>query len=1103
MATFAAAAAGLYSLQRLPIDAVPDITSNQVVVNTEMAALSPLEMEKQVTTPVENALAGIPGLELMRSHSWNGLSQITAYFADDVDVYFARQQVTERLIEAKELLPSGAEPKLGGITTGLGDVYMYAIEFTHPGGKGAPVFDGRPGWQSDGSYLTPEGEKLRDEVAQATYLRTVADWIVRPQLRAVKDVADIDTQGGYLKQYEVAPDLAKLASYGLTLKDLTESLERNNTSAGASYVEHKGDAYIVHVVGRLETPQQIAAVTIAQRNGTPIRVRDVASVGLGTEVRTGTGSLNGKEVVLGVAQMLVGANSRTTASAVDEKIARIKLPPDVRYRTILNRTKLVDSTIRTVAGNLAEGAILVVIVLFVLLGNVRAALIAALAIPLSMLIAATGMVNLKISGNLMSLGAIDFGLIVDGAVIIVENSLRMLGSRQRELGRRLTKPERLDVVFEASKQVRGATAFGEAIIIIVYLPILALVGVAGKMFRPMALTVILALVAAFVLSLTFVPAMVAAIMGGRVRERDNFLVRLAQHAYHPLVRGAVKLRFAIVPLAVAGFLASLLLLRQPDEKHPDRLGRDFIPKLDEGDVLVIGSRAPSTGLAESTAIQMQMEKALLEIPEVQFVASKTGTGDMASDPIPLSDADTIIVLKPREQWPNPRRSKKGLLKEMEDTLDDVPGSTYEFVQPIEDRFNELIAGVRTDVAAEVFGENFDQTLPAAQAIYRIVRRMDGKDVAEPKGMEALPTLQIEVNQEACSRYGLSAADVQDVVTTAMGGREAGVIYEGERRFPIVVRLPEGQRRDFNSIDTLPVPLPKPETDAPPAKFTSAGGAGASGGPRVAFVPLSAVANIRVTKGPREIVHENGRRNVVVTFNVRGRDIGSFVAEAQRKVEAQVAPTLPAGTWIEWGGQFQTMNETWRRLAVIVPIGFLLILVLLYATFGSIRHSLTVFSGVPLALTGGIIALWIRRGHWQGAEWVPDMNLSISAGVGFIALSGVAVLNGLVMVSFINELRRSGVSLEEAIVRGSLTRLRPVLMTALVASLGFVPMALATGAGAEVQKPLATVVIGGIISSTLLTLFVLPALYRLLHRKERTPAGTELAESPLEPAPLAV
>lgn len=1079
MLTLAIAAMGVFAFQRLPIDAVPDVTSNQVVVNTEVPALTPFEVEKQVTTPIEAALTGIPGLEATRSHSWNGLSQITAFFSDDVDVYLARQQVSERLLEAREQLPAGAEPKLGGMTTGLGDVYMFTVEYEHPGGKGAAIVDGKPGWQSDGAYLTPEGEMLRANFEQTMNLRSTLDWIIRPQIKAVKGVADIDIIGGYVKEYHVQPDPLKLVSYGLTFKDVTDALEHNNGSSGAGYIEHKGDAYIVRAVGRIERPEQIGGIMVAQRNGTPILIRDVATVGVGKELRRGAASFNTRECVVAIAQMLVGANSRTVAADIEKKIETIKLPPDIRYRTVLSRTKLVNATIHTVAKNLIEGAILVVVILFFLLGNVRAAIIVGLAIPLSMLITASGMVQWKISGNLMSLGAIDFGLIVDGAVIIVENCLRTLGTRQHELGRTLTRDERLKVVLEASKQVLSPAAFGAGIIIIVYLPILALVGVAGKMFRPMALTVILALVAAFILSLTFIPAMVAIMMTGRVREHDNFLIRFAQWLYRPTLNMALRLRFLLVPIAVAGFAASLLLLRAPDDNHKTRLGRDFIPKLDEGDLVCRTARVSGASLTESLKIQQTMEKALMEIPEIEFIVSKLGTGDAASDPIPMSSADSFIIIKPREKWPNPHRSKKALLKEIEDTLDDVPGSTYDFVQPIEDRFNDLLSGVPTDVAVKVVGDDFDITLPAAQSIFHIIRKMDGKDVQEPKGLDALPGITVTIDGSACARLGLSVADVQEIVSIAIGGREAGVVFEGDRRIKLVVRMSDELRGKLADLGDLPIPLPKAEGENPSNRFASAVPQDVA---RAGFVPLSSVARVLMTSGPNEIAHENGKRNVAVMFNVRDRDVGSFVADAQRRVNQQVQ--LPAGNPIEWGGQFQTMIETWQRLAVIVPIGFFLIFILLYSTFSSLRHAAIVFSGVPLALSGGIVALYLRRGHFDNGEWVIDMSLSISAGVGFIALSGVAVLNGLVMVTFINQLRGEGLSLDEAILRGSLTRLRPVLMTALVASLGFVPMALATGPGAEVQKPLATVVIGGIISSTFLTLIILPALYRFCHRRER-------------------
>jgi cobalt-zinc-cadmium resistance protein CzcA len=1069
MLTLAAAALGVVAAQQLPIDAVPDITTNQVVVNTVMPSMSPVEVEKQVTTPIEMTLAGIPGMQLTRSHSWNGFSQVTAEFANDVDPYFARQQVSERLAEARDQLPPGAEPKLGGMTTGLGDVYMYVVEYEHPAGKGAKATDGEPGWQSDGSYLTPERQRLATDLERQTYLRTVQDWIIRPQVKGVKDVADVDEQGGYVKQYEVQPDPMKLVAYGLSFRDVTEALRRNNSDLGAGYVEHKGEAFVVRTTGRLENAGQIGSVVLAQHNGTPVYVRDVATVGAGKEVRSGAATADGSEVVLGVAQMLVGANSRTVAAAVHERVGQIKLPPDVRTRAVLNRTTLVESTIRTVFKNLAEGAILVVVVLFLLLGNVRAALITALAIPLSMLLTASGMVQGRISGNLMSLGAIDFGLIVDGAVIIVENCLRLLAERQRQLGRPLTKPERLEVVIEASTQVRGATAFGEAIIIVVYLPILALVGVAGKMYRPMALTVIVALAAAFVLSLTFVPAMVALFMGGRVRERENRPVQWARRAYGAMLGPALRRRWSVVFGAAAAFLLSLLLLT--------RLGSDFVPRLDEGDVLVIANRMPSTSLTESVRSQVAIERAIKRLPEIQAVASKIGTGDAASDPIPMSGADTFIALKPADQWPDPHKPKAKLLEEIEEAIAPIPGNTYEFLQPIEDRFNELISGVRLDVAAKVTGEDFDQTLPAANQVYAILRKMNARDLAEPKGLEGLPLLRIDVDRAAAARYGLNVEDVQEVVGTAIGGREAGVVFEGERRFDIVVRLPEELRQNLGMLADLPVPLPRSEPDAGRSavvfpSIESATGVRAGAG----FVPLSSVAHVEMSEGPSEIVHEDGKRNVLVTCNLpRGRDTASFVAEAQRRVNEQVVPRLPAGNAVVWGGQYQTIVETWRRLGLAIPLAFVLILTLLYTTFHSFKHALIVFSGVPLALTGGIVALWLRGIH-----------LSISAGVGFIALSGVAVLNGLVMVTFINQLRREGKVLNDAIVGGSLTRLRPVLMTALVASLGFVPMAVATGPGAEVQKPLATVVIGGIISSTLLTLFVLPALYRLCHRDSAQP-----------------
>jgi cobalt-zinc-cadmium resistance protein CzcA len=1073
LVTLLAAVVGAHSLSRLPIDAVPDITNNQVQINTEYAALSPFDIEKQVTFPIETALAGIPGLEYTRSLSRNGFSQVTAVFEDDVDIYFARQQVTERLGEARESLPDGAEPRMGPISTGLGEVYMWAVEFDHPRGEGAEVADGKPGWQSDGTYLTPEGRKLASELERASYLRTVQDWIIRPQLKGVKDVAEIDAIGGYEKQYHVQPDLMKLTSYGLTFGDVIEALERNNASIGAGFLEHKGEAYLVRASGRIEDEEQIGGIVVDERGGIPIRLHDVASVGIGKELRTGSASENGHEVVVGTALMLIGANSRTVAQGVDEKLKEVNksLPAGIVAKTVLNRTKLVDATIATVEKNLVEGAILVIVVLFVMLGNFRAAFITALAIPLSMLLTATGMVRAGISGNLMSLGAIDFGIIVDGSLIIVENCLRVLSERQHHIGRKLTLKERLETVYEASKQVREATAFGEAIIITVYIPLLALTGVEGKMFQPMAATVIFALIGAFILSLTFIPAMVAICLTGEIKEGEIPVIRWAKRRYEPVLLWAVRKRTLVVPAAVGAFLLSLVLFQF--------LGSEFVPTLDEKDVAMHAMRIPSTGISESSEMQLHVEQTVSFFPEVAFVFSKTGTAEMAADPMPPNVSDTFIILKPREEWPNPGETKSELMARLQEALSSVPGNNYEFTQPIQMRFNELIAGVRSDVAVKVYGDEFDQMVPTAEAIARVLRNIEGAADVKVEQTEGLPVMDIDIDRAAIARYGLDIADVQDVIAAAIGGREAGQVFEGDRRFDIVVRLPEDVRRDLSALEAIPVPLPQHEADALADRAAALDAP--SGGPKPGFIPLGALAKIEVSEGPNQISRENGKRRVVVQANVRGRDLGSFVAEAQVKIDREVK--LPAGTWLDWGGQFENLVAARERLSIVVPACFFLIFLLLFSTFNSVKYALVVFSAVPLALTGGIIALWLR-----------GMPFSISAAVGFIALSGVAVLNGLVMVTFINQLRREGTPLDEAIVQGAVTRLRPVLMTALVAALGFVPMALATGTGAEVQKPLATVVIGGIISSTFLTLVVLPALYRLFEAEaEQEEASPRAAE----------
>ena len=1064
LVTLAAGAAGAVALRLLPIDAVPDITNNQIQINTEVAQLSPVEIERQETFPVETALAGIPGLQYTRSISRNGFSQVTAVFDDDVDIYFARNQVNERLGEARESLPEGAEPGMGAVTTGLGEVCMWTVEFGHPRGEGAKVTDGSAGWQTGGVYLTPEGKRLATDVELASYLRTVQDWIVRPQLRGVKDVAGVDAIGGYVKQIHVQPDPMKLVAYGLTFHDVIEALEENNQSTGAGYVEHKGESYVVRAAGRIEDEGEIGGIVVGGEPGNPVRIRDVAQVLTGRELRTGSAGENGSEVVVGTAQMLIGANSRTVAAAVVQKLGEIgtSLPPDVRVKVVLNRTKLVDATIATVQRNLFEGAVLVIVILFLLLGSIRAAIITACAIPLSMLLTAIGMVQTKTSGNLMSLGAIDFGLIVDGAVIVIENTLRRLGGKQHELGRKLSLTERLHEVRAASREVVRPSMFGQAIIVTVYLPILTLTGVEGKMFRPMAVTVIFALAAALVLSLTFIPAMAAIGLGGKVQEKENLLIRAAKRLYEPALRVVLRLRWAVVAVAVAAFAGSVALF--------GTLGQEFVPTLDEKDIALQAMRIASTSLTQSTEMQFDVERTVAAFPEVNFVFSKTGTAEAAADPMPPNVSDTFVILKPQEDWPHPGESKESLIARMQEALARLPGNNYEFTQPIQLKFNELISGVRGDVAVKVFGDEFPQIERTANEIARILGSIRGATAVKADQTRGLPVLTITVDREAIARYGLSVADVQDVVAIAVGGREAGQVFEGDRRFDLVVRLPDEMRRDPGALELLPIPI------SAEARTEHASDGGSTTGPP--YVPLGLVARLDVAEGANQVSRENGKRRVVVQCNVRGRDIGTFVDEARAAIAREVK--LPAGTWLAWGGQFENLVAARERLSIMVPACFLLIFGLLYATFGSVRHALIVFSGVPFALTGGTVALWMR-----------GMPFSISAGVGFIALSGVAVLNGLVMITFINQLRNEGAPLEDGIVRGSLTRLRPVLMTALVASLGFVPMAIATGTGAEVQRPLATVVIGGIISSTLLTLAVLPAIYRLWHRvDEPSPAAED-------------
>jgi len=1020
------AVAGIYSFGRLKIDAVPDITNVQVQINSPAPGFSPLEAEQRVTYPVETALAGIPGLDYTRSISRYGLSQVTAVFHDGTDIYFARQLVSERIQAVRDSLPPSVQPQMGPIATGLGEIFMYTLD-ARPGARNA---EGKP-------YTAQE-------------LRTLHDWVVRPQLRSVPGVTEINAIGGSRKEYHVTPWPDRLAAYGLAIEDLTAALTRNNANQGAGYVERHGSQYLIRVPGQAAGEADLASIILSYRGNLPIRVADVADVVIGSELRSGAATKDGHEAVLGTALMLVGENAREVSTAVAERLKAVNasLPAGVVANPVYDRSVLVEATIGTVEKNLIEGALLVVVILFLLLGNVRAALITAAVIPLSFLLTITGMVAGDVSGNLMSLGALDFGLIVDGAVIIVENCLRRFGEAQHRLGRLLEKPERLSLAAEASVEVIRPSLFGITIITIVYLPIFALTGVEGKTFHPMAITVVIALVAALLLSLTLVPAAVATFVTGRVDEKENRAMRWAGDRYAPaldwsLRHGKAVIAGAVLLVALTGVAAS-------------RMGSEFIPNLDEGDIALHALRIPGTSLTQAIEMQTALELRLKRIPEVRDVFAKIGTADVATDPMPPSVADTFVLMKPRSEWPDPRKPKAQLVNEMAHAVEDVPGSRYEFLQPIQMRFNELIAGVRSDVAIKIFGDDLDELAEAAAAVQEVVEKVPGAVDAQTEQITGLPFIQVIPDRLALARAGLNVADVQSVVAAGMGGTPAGEIFEGDRRFEIVVRLPEQLRRDPGVLQRLPVALP-PRPD------------GSRG-----FVPLAEVARIEQVAGPNQISREDGKRRAVVTVNVRGRDLGSFIEEVQDKVAAQVE--LPAGYWVAYGGTFEQLQSASARLQIVVPLALLLIFGLLFALFGSARDAAIVFSGVPLALTGGVAALLLR-----------GIPLSISAGVGFIALSGVAVLNGVVMLSFIRQLRADGVGIEEAIRRGALTRLRPVLMTALVASLGFVPMAVNVGLGSEVQRPLATVVIGGIISSTLLTLLVLPALYRLVHTSRKAPA----------------
>lgn len=1016
----AIAALGIFSYQKLPIDAVPDITNVQVQINTSAPGYAPLETEQRITFPIETVMAGLPKLEQTRSISRYGLSQVTIVFEEGTDIYFARQLVNERISQAKEKLPAGIVPQMGPTSTGLGEIFMWIVKAE----AGALKADGTPYSPMD--------------------LREVQDWIIKPQLRNVPGVNEINTIGGYTKQYQVAPYVDRLIARGLSLGDLVAALENNNANVGAGYIEKSGEQYLIRVPGQVQNAEDIGNIVVSEKSGVPVRVNDVADVILGSEPRNGAASQNGEEVVLGTVFMLNGENSRSVSAAVEQKLADINktLPQGIVAETVYNRTILIDKAINTVKKNLFEGALLVIAILFVFLGNMRAAIITMLVIPLAMLFTFTGMVVNKVSANLMSLGALDFGIIIDGAVVIVENCMRRLSHAQAGLGRPLSRSERFDEVFKAAQEARKPLIFGQLIIMAVYIPIFALTGVEGKMFHPMAYTVVIALVGAMLLSVTFIPAAVAIFMNGKVEEKEQPLISWIKQRYLPVFKWSMSNKALVLTIAVVSVVLSGLLA--------SRMGSEFVPSLNEGDIALHALRIPGTSLTQAVEMQKELEKTVKGFPQVDRVFAKLGTAEIASDPMPPNVADNYVMLKPKSEWPDPNLDKNDLIAQIQEAVSQVPGNNYEFTQPIQMRFNELISGVRSDVAVKVFGDDMEVMKSTAEEISKVLSATQGGEDVKVEQTTGLPILTVNIDRQKIARLGVNVADVQDAVSIAMNGREAGILFNGDRRFDIVVRLPENARADIDAFKRLPVRI-------------------ASNNDTPTYLQLGEVADIDIGIGANQFSRENGKRNVVITANVRDRDIGSYVAEAQQAIQQSVK--IPAGYWVDWGGTFEQLQSATKRLQIVVPLALLMVFILLYAMFNNFKDGLIVFTGIPFALTGGVLMLWLR-----------DIPLSISAGVGFIALSGVAVLNGLVMISFIRNLRAEGLALDKAIEEGSVSRLRPILITALVASLGFVPMAIATGTGAEVQRPLATVVIGGIWSSTLLTLLVLPMLYALVNSK---------------------
>lgn len=1007
-------ALGLWNATKLPIDAVPDITNVQVVINTAAAGYTPFEVEQRVSYPIENAMSGLPNLEYTRSLSRYGLSQVTIVFKDGTDIYFARQLVNERLAGAKSNLPTSIEPELGPISTGLGEIFMFTVDAV-PGAL-----------NDDGSLINP------------TQLRSVHDWLIKPQLLRVPGVVEVNPIGGFKREILISLEPSNLLAYGLNQQDLISAIKANNTNRGVGFIEHNGQQRLMRVVGQLEEVSSLATIPITTAGGQTVLLKDVASISEGKELRSGAATKNGQEVVMSTVFMLIGENSRTVSKAVAKRLQEIKqsLPTGITVNAVYDRTSLVDKTLKTVQTNLLEGALLVIVILFLFLGNMKAAVLTAAVIPIAMLMTITGMVENQVSANLMSLGALDFGLIVDGAIIIVENCLRRLADTGRSGA--LTLNERFKIVFEATKEVVRPALFGVFIITVVYLPIFSLSGVEGKMFHPMATTVVIALLSAMLLSITFIPACIAIFFDKPVQEKDSAVMKATRVIYKPIVGAAIQARWLIVVIA-----SMLVLLSGYAATH---LGSEFVPNLDEGDIAMHALRIPGTSLSQAVELQKVLERKIKALPEVDLVFTKVGTAEVATDPMPPSVADNFIMLKPRDQWPNPSKPKAELVDELAALVEPIPGNRYEFLQPIQMRFNELLAGVRAELAIKVFGDDFEQLIALGNEIEEAIRNVDGIADVAVEQTTGLPVMTIHPKRELLPQFGITIEEIQQQLAVALGGQVAGQFYAGDRRIDIVVRLPEHLRSNVDALANLPIQRSQGD-----------------------YVPLSELADLELTTGYNQVYRENGKRRVVVTSNVRGRDLGGFVNDVQQAVKQSVE--IPAGYWVEYGGTYQKLQSASDRLSVVVPLTLVLIIGLLLLALNSLKDATIVFTGVPLALTGGVFALLLR-----------DIPFSISAAVGFIALSGIAILNGLVMVSFIRDLRDRGLSLDEAITQGAITRLRPVLTTALVASLGFIPMALNTGIGSEVQRPLATVVIGGIISSTLLTLVVLPALYRILHAK---------------------